>query len=129
MTNADDMVKGTKGDRLLAGVSSDRDLAFTDGLAIGSVSNSHLPPEFAEQISDRAAEISRIRAGLLQFGISEDVLDNPEDVDISHLSTEEQEQFNDAVREHRDFKEEVARDIRELREARVAAGIHIGSND
>ena len=93
------------------------------------MSNSHLPPEFAEQISDRAAEISRIRAGLLQFGISEDVLDNPEDVDISHLSTEEQEQFNDAVREHRDFKEEVARDIRELREARVAAGIHIGSND
>ncbi len=122
--------KGTnQGDRLLASVNaSSRREIFAERLKQPPSPSSTLPPELAEEIEQRSRELARIREGLLQAGISESALDDPESVDISHLTAEEQEEYNDAIREHRALLEEAARDLRELREDRAKAGIDYGKS-
>ena len=132
---ADDSEITTKGDKLLASLSSPaRHDIFTEAGSRqqGSLQQGSLPeglaPELAEELAQRADELARIRAGLLQVGVSESVLDDPESAEISHLTADEQEEYNDAVREHRELLAESERDLRELREDRAKAGINYGAS-
>ena len=127
---ADDSDITNKGDKLLASLSSSaRHDIFTEAspLQQGSLPEG-LAPELAEELEQRADELARIRAGLLQVGVSESALVDPESAKISHLTADEQEEYNDAIREHRELLAESERDLRELREDRAKAGINYGAS-
>lgn len=117
-----------QGDRLLAGFdNSSRQDIFTKHSPQAQDTSSGLSPEISEEIEQRSEELARIRAGLLEAGISESALDDPESVDISHLTPDEQEEYNDAIREQRTLLDEAERDLRELREDRAKTGLNYTS--
>ena len=79
--------------------------------------------QVSRQMAARQMETQRLRQAMLAVGVSEELVDDPEGAEMEHLEEDEQEQFNDAVREHRAFRQELERDIRELQRSRDAAGI------
>ncbi len=119
----------SKGDRLLAALGEVKPPAAT-GLEAGvadaglqkSVQES-VVEQAAAQMAERMAETQRLRAAMLAAGVSEEIIDDPEGAEMDHLQEDEQEQFNDAVREHRAFQDELQRDLRELQRSRDALGI------
>ena len=114
----------SKGDRMLVGLGKPKPVGETDLLADASLlSDAGLPEQVAAQMEARVAETQRLRDAMLTAGVSVEVLEDPEGAEMDHLDEDEQGQFNDAVREHRAFCEELERDMRELQRARDAAGI------
>ena len=82
----------------------------------------------AEMVA-RMTETQRLREAMLQAGISIELIEDPEGAEMDHLDEDEQEQFNDAVREHRVFLREMEHDMRALQLSRdtiSAAGVRQG---
>ncbi len=112
----------SKGDRLLAALGEVKPATST-GLEANAGLQEGVVEQAAAQMAERLAETQRLRAALLAGGVSEELIDDPEGAEMDHLQEDEQEQFNDAVREHRAFQDELQRDLRELQRSRDALGI------
>ena len=78
--------------------------------------------QVSRQMAARQMETQRLREAMLAVGVSEELVDDPEGAEMEHLEEDEQEQFNDAVREHRAFRQELEHDMRELQYSRDAVG-------
>ncbi len=81
------------------------------------------------QMAARQMETQQLREAMLATGVSEEIVNDPEGAEMEHLDENEQEQFNDAVREHRAFRQELEHDMRELQRSRDAAGIRHDAAD
>ena len=124
-----------KGDRLLAGFGNIRGnlkpaspYVAPEGEAVAG--NKKLLPQTEEllqqaaaEMATREAETQRLRDAMLAAGVDEDLVSDPEGAAMDHLPEDEQDQFNDAVREHRAFHDELQRDLRELQRSRDALQI------
>ena len=133
----------SKGDRLFAGLQGSKpasnavaesgnaglDNAGLDnaGLDNAGWDNAGWDKALLEQVSGQMAarqmETQQLREAMLATGVSEEIVDDPEGAEMEHLDENEQEQFNDAVREHRAFRQELEHDMRELQRSRDAADI------
>ena len=117
----------SKGDRMLVGLGISKPVGET-GLETGLQAGAGLQEEVAAQMEARFAETQRLREAMLEAGVGIELVEYPEGAEMDHLNEDEQEQFNDAVREHRAFHEELQRDMRELQRSRDNLGIWRGAD-
>ena len=138
----------SKGDRLFAGLQGSKpasNAVAESGKAGGNAGldnagldnagwdNASWDEALLEQVSGQMAarqmETQQLREAMLATGVSEEIVNDPEGAEMEHLDENEQEQFNDAVREHRAFRQELEHDMRELQRSRDAAGIRHDAAD
>ena len=116
-----------KGDRLLAGISNLKGNLKPAPYAVGGEAtggdSEELLQQAAAEMATREAETQRLRDAMLAAGVDEELVSDPEGAAMDHLPEDEQDQFNDAVREHRAFHDELQRDLRELQRSRDALQI------
>ena len=110
-----------KGDRMLLGLGATKPTTPVGGAS--EAGGEQVAQEVAAQMAARYAETQRLREALLDAGVNVELVEDPEGAEMDHLDEDEQEQFNDAVREHRAFQDELQRDLRELQRSRDALGI------